>query len=178
MGQVINKPAWHAPRWALRALLWSGLAAVHAPALIASWNACLHEGLNAARGGGCLALSATMVFFFLKLWNVEFLRFDTSPKSLVLIAVAVVLMHGNAIERGLGGAVVSKDAPIAATSTLMSLGLRRVQRAAVAAVSRAAERARQSIAALLHYSSSTTETLVPRRWILATQPCAPRAPPA
>jgi hypothetical protein len=161
----------------LRLLFWGGMAAVHAPALIASWNGCLLDGIDGARLGACLGLSASMVFFGLKLWNVEFLRFQTSAKSLALMTVAVVLLHGKAIQRSLDCVLVSQETPIAAT-TLLSLGLKRVQRALVAALSRSTERLRQRSPALSLGESTETCSFVPRHWILTTRLCTPRAPPA
>ena len=162
---------------ALRSLLWGGMAAVHAPALIASWGACLQGAVGAAQLSGCVGLSAAMVFFGLKLWNVEVLRFDTSAKSLVLTAVAVALLHGNAIERRLECAVLANDTPIAAM-TLFSLGLKRVRRAVLAAASRGWQRGRQHVTALSLRGMAGMWTFARPRWILAARLCTPRAPPA
>lgn len=151
--------------------------AVHAPALIASWSACLQGAVDAAQLSGCVGLSAAMVFFSLKLWNVEFLRFDTRARSLVLTAAAVVLLHGNAIQKHLAWAVIPEDTRVAAT-TLLSLGLRRVQGALVAAVSRGSEKSRRGCSALLPGECTATWTFVPAGWILASRLCTPRAPPA
>ncbi|MBU0616236.1 MAG: hypothetical protein KKI02_00820 [Planctomycetes bacterium] len=137
----------------------------------------MQQGFDAGRLGGCLGLSAAMAFFALKLWNVELLRFDTSVKSLALIAVGVVLLHGDAIRRRLDCAVLPGNAAIAAT-TLLGLGLKRVQGAVDSGVTRGSEKFRRRILALLPGELAGMWTFAPHGWILAACLCIPRAPPA
>jgi hypothetical protein len=173
---MTSRQTWHACRGVLRVLFWGGLVVTHVPALVASWSMCLHDGLNAAHLSGALGLSAAMVFFGLKLWNVECLRFDTSARSLVLITAAVVLLHGNAIQRRLDWAVVPQETPIAAT-TLLSLGLKRVRCLVVAAVLRSLRGFSRASLALSPSAGAASRTCVPPGWILAARQCTPRAPP-
>ena len=158
-------------------LAWALLAAVHLPALLVSWNEVLRAGLDATRLGGCLGLSAALVFFLLKLLNLEILRFDTSIKSRVIITIAVVLLHSNVLQKHLDAALVSKNVPLVAT-TMLCLGVNRVQRAIEHAVRQSSGKCRQRLLALPPGYFTRLWAARPSRWILTSRLCIPRAPPA
>ncbi len=161
-------------------MAWALLLAIHLPALLKSWRGCWRLLFGTDAGGpsdwqlaGAIWLTAAVAFFVLKIWGVPWLRFRTSPRCLVVAALAVLLMHGGALGLPDHTVAIPGDAPLV-TSLLLLFGLERVQEflcAATAAACGAAEpRAlRWRCAALI------TTPLHARLAVLVR---APRAPPA
>lgn len=155
---------------------WALMVVLHVPSLIASWRVFVQSGLDPGELGGCLGLSASMLFFVLKLRGVACLRFRIDRRSLVAISVAIVLMHADAIGIHLGCAGVPKEVPIAGT-TLLAVGLTRVQRGVRVAFSRCQGVSRRRAPAALANDTAWFAAFVPHRRILTACVCIPRAPP-
>ena len=177
---MFNMPA-RQTRWisspALSRALWASMALLHAPALAASWKRFVQSGLDWGLLGGCLGLGAAMLFFVLKLWGVRFLRFRTDRRSLAVMAVAVALLHADAIGARLGLAVMPKELPVAGT-TLLALGLTRVQSVMKATLSRGRGMAKRRILAVAPNEAAWLGAFVPHGRVLSSPLCIPRAPPA
>ncbi len=154
--------------------LWALMVAAHIPALISAWSVIVQTGLDPSRLGGCLGLSAATAFFLLKLWGVRCLRFETGYRSLITIGVAVVLIHADAIGAHLPGAVLPKELPVAA-STLLAAGMSRVQEA-VRSLTVAARR--PVVPPLSLIESARFGAFRPCNWLISSQLCIPRGPPA
>ncbi|UCG15343.1 MAG: hypothetical protein JSV19_08585 [Phycisphaerales bacterium] len=118
-------PRWTAAgsgaRW-----LWGAVAAIHGPALVTSFESFIGSGLDPSRAGGFVALALSMLFFLAKIWGVKALEFGTNRRAVLTVAIALVLIHGNAIEACLQFGTVPKAVPVGAT-TLLAAGLAGVQ---------------------------------------------------
>ncbi|MEE9295113.1 MAG: hypothetical protein V3W34_09175 [Phycisphaerae bacterium] len=153
------------------------MVAAHVPALISAWGAIVQNGLDPSRLGGCLGLSAATAFFLLKLWGVPCLRFATGYRSLITIGVAVVLIHADAIGAHLPGAVVPKELPVAA-STLLAAGMSRVQEVVRSVCSRDRASSKPVAPPLSLVESARFGAFTPCNWLISSQLCVPRGPPA
>ena len=161
----------------LRRSLWVSMLALHVPALIASWRVFIQSGLDVGPLGGCLALSAAVLFFVLKLWGVPCLQFATDRRSLMVITVAVTLLHADAIGTRLNFVAVPQNVPLTATA-LLATGLTRVQSVTKAALAHGRGISKRRILTLLFNHSAWLGAFIPHHRILAALVCIPRAPPA
>jgi len=161
----------------LRRSLWASMLVLHVPALFASWRMFIQSGLDVGLLGGCLALSAAMLFFVLKLWGIPCLQFATDRRSLMVITVAVTLLHADAIGTRLNFVAVPENVPLTATA-LLATGLTRVQSVTKAALAHGRGIPKRRILTLLPSHSTWLGAFSPHRRILAALVCIPRAPPA
>jgi hypothetical protein len=103
------------------------MLAIHAPALLrAAWAVGAGQA-DAQAVQGVLWLGLWSGFFLLKLCDPPWLRFRTDKRSLVAVAMALVLMHANPL--GLRPDGTPNDQLPAATMLLV-IGLERVQQGA------------------------------------------------
>ena len=153
------------------------MAAIHTPALVSSFWALTDGGPNPGRLGGFLALALAMLFFISKIRGVRALEFATHRRSVLTIAIAVVLIHADAIGTYLQLQQVPATVPVAAT-TLLATGLTSVQEAVGSALSgteRTSKRPRRLTPAL---GAAWFGLFGRHRLTLVACLCAPRAPPA
>lgn len=118
---------------ALNRGFWALMLLAHTPALISAWRYCFTDGLKPELVGGCVVLTASMIFFVLKLRGVGWLRFHTDRHSLVAVCLVMTLIHLDCIRPGLRSEVVSKCAVILATTTAVVVAPRLVRLARSAA---------------------------------------------
>ncbi len=78
--------------------VWVGMAAAHAPALLAALADCGESLVGLARLAAWLVVFA---FFALKVLDVPWLRLPPSRRAQLGVAVAVVLLHAEVFERTL-----------------------------------------------------------------------------
>ena len=127
--------------------------------------------------GGCVVLTASMLLFGLKTYDVAFLRLHPDRRAFVAIALAVGLIHFDCLEPTLDSATVANGVAIVATTSLvagMNLAGRRLCRAP-------AGNTRSSPFPSLTGRSNGNLCLDdtrPRCWVLALGLFALRAPPA
>lgn len=164
-------------RIALSRCLWAVMLVCHIPALIASWRGLLQAEIVAEQLGGSLLLTASVIFFVLKLRGARFLEFNTDRRSLLAVTVAVGLLHADAIGTRLDFEPVPAQMPVAA-STLFVAGLSRVQSVANNILSRGAMAVRRRTRLAVSTEVARFGAFAPRLWILAPALCTPRAPPA
>ena len=152
------------------------MAVIHAPALVSSLWALTDSGPDPGRLGAFLAPALAMLFFISKIRGVKALEFATHRRSVLTIAIAVVLIHADAIGTYLQLQQVPATVPVAAT-TLLAAGLTSVQEAVVAALSgtrRTSKRPRRLTPAL---GAAWFGFFGRHRATLVACLCAPRAPP-
>jgi hypothetical protein len=169
-----SKPLRWVTALVVRRALWALMGIVHAPALISAWHAAVITNSDPSRLDTCLWLTLSTVFFALKAWDVECLRFNTSRRSLVAITVAVGLLHAEAIGERMSAPALPPEVPIVATAFLAS-GLKAVQRAGEACVS---SRPRRAAALPQTGDVALVAAFSPHRRILISRSRIPRAPPA
>jgi hypothetical protein len=93
------------------------MALMHAPSFLVSWGAVLGGEGSIGLLAQCIGLTASMIFFVLKVCDIAVLRWRTDWRSCVALALVIAVMH-------LG--VLESDAPIAMwleCSPLVSLAL-------------------------------------------------------
>jgi hypothetical protein len=149
----------------------------HIPALKASVELFIQSGLDPSRLGSLLGLTATTLFFILKLFDLPFLRFRTDRRFLVTVGLAVLLMHADALGACLNCENVPKELPVAAT-TLFAAGLARVQSAIETAFSHDGRRSRRHLWEPAAHDVAWFGAFVPHRRVAAALIFIPRAPPA
>ena len=154
---------------------WAMMGILHAPALGGAWRSCMDAGFSLELLGGCLVMTATTLFFALKLWGVAFLRFQTNARSWVALLLAVGLIHFDCISPALSDTDGANYAAVVISATV-AVGLVEVWKAHNRTASRGDERRR-------FFSARTTGTVWldawrPHCWILASYLYRLRAPPA
>lgn len=158
---------------ALARCAWAALLIIHAPALVVAWLLFLDGGTESIRLSSFLGLNLATLFFVLKIRGVRLLELQTDRRSLLAIAVAVGLMHAQAVGARLQYVAVPQDVSVAA-GVLFITGLARVQRALETLTSggRVAAKTTRLRAQTVQYYQRRP------RWLPYTaRLCTPRAPP-
>ena len=174
-GGLARQPriAWSA----FRRPLWVVLAAAHIPALVTALTSFINSGFEAEWLGGCVALTATMLFFVLKFVDVRALRLRSDRRSLVAMCVIVLLLHTGALDARIDATMAPQCLTVVMT-TLLLAGLARVSGVLAATFRRAT--ATVKLGSLLRQSNETawSDPFRPHCWVLAYRFFTLRAPPA
>jgi len=162
---------------ALGRCFWAAMVAAHAPALASSWESFVDGGMAVGLLGGCAALTATTVFFALKLYGVSFLRVSPGRHSIIAMALVVGLIHVDCLRPALDGEVVNNCVAVVAITSfvggLAALGESlRARRTAGESGSTIAFNPRRFAGGL------SFEIARPCCWVLALALFTMRAPPA
>ena len=162
---------------ALNRGFWVLMLFAHAPALISAWRCCLAEGLQLDMLGGCVVLTASMVFFVLKLRDIGWLRFRTDRRSLLALGLVVALIHLDCLQPGLRTEVASKCAVVLVTTAIVVAIPRMIRLLRAGCAERGTtRRCRLSDGRFL--DKTWLDTSQPRCWVLARNLFRLRAPPA
>ncbi len=102
-----------------RGSFWALMGAMHAPALIASWQAYLESHGTTAELLGCVGVTASMAFFIAKLCGVRFLRIRPGKRGIVAICLIVALLHVGCLDSEPGMTFAAECATVLATATLI-----------------------------------------------------------
>ncbi|MCZ6683410.1 MAG: hypothetical protein O7B26_09500 [Planctomycetota bacterium] len=156
---------------------WAAMLLIHVAPLISSWKSFFANGQDIGQIGACLGLTAAAVFFLLKLYGVQFLRFHTDRASCAALGLAVLLVHADVLGAPANGVIGPKYDPIIATTLLIGcvLPARRILRTLTAGLCANARRLPQlqrSIERMLLDGFLTV------RWVFTHRIRIPRAPPA
>jgi hypothetical protein len=158
---------------ALARCVWAVLLIIHAPALLVAWLLFVDGGTESIRLSSFLGLNLATLFFVLKIRGVRLLELQTDRRSLLAIAVAVGLMHAQAVGARLQYVAVPQDVSVAA-GVLFITGLARVQRALETLKSGGRATAKTG---RLPAQTVQCHQRQPRRLPYAVRLCTPRAPP-
>ena len=165
---------WRSP--AVIRCLWALMIALHVPALIATWVAFVRGGEDPGHLGSLVALGAAILFFVLKVIDVEFLRFRVNRRTLLVMVPAVALMHWEAVGTRLQLEGTTEGIPIIATA-VFATGFHRVQKLISTVLS--GPGARRSRAKDANSLSITVwdAAFAPNLGLVTNRPRVPRAPP-
>ena len=162
---------------ALNRGFWAVMLLAHAPALISAWRYCFTDGVKLELLGGCVVLTASMIFFVLKLRGVGWLRFHTDRHSLVALCLVMTLIHLDCIRPGLRSEVVSKCAVILVTTTAV-VAAPRLVRLARSAAGRGGASPKSHPPDGRSPNDAWLDTFEPHCWVLAANLFRLRGPPA
>lgn len=161
----------------LRRPLWVLVAAAHIPALINSWTSFVTAGFAAEQLGGCVALTATMLFFVLKFVDVHALRLRSDRRSWVAIGLVVLLLHVGAFDARVDAAITPASITVA-MATLLVAGLARVSCVFSTALRRCAATLKSGSRLVRSNETAWSDPFRPHCWVLALRLFTLRAPPA
>lgn len=102
---------------------WLLMCVAHAPALASVFEAGVKDGMMSGPLGGCIALTACMVFFVLKTLDVPFLRLNLDRRALAIMVLAVGLVHHDCLGPTVDTATVVNCVAIVATASLVAPAL-------------------------------------------------------
>jgi hypothetical protein len=81
----------------LHAAFWIAMLAVHLPGLFSGWRAVFSAEFAHIKLAGFVALNLSALLFVLKWRGVRWLEFDTSPRALLSLTLAVFLIHSGVV---------------------------------------------------------------------------------
>ncbi len=157
-------------------VVWAGLAMLHAPALVGAWRTYVAGGFDAGQLGGCVWLSATMLFFALKLRGVAFLQFKTDRRAWVAIGLGAALVHVDLLPPEISAAVTPECGKMVAT-TLFLTSVAPVRRLLAAASVRVRTVDTRAPTAAPAGDTASFDSFRPHCWVLAHRLFLLRAPP-
>ena len=146
------------------------------PALFSSLRTFIESDLDPSKVGSLGALALSTLFFVAKIRGFKALEFATNRRAIMTIAVALVMLHADAIEAYLGSPEVPRAVPIAAT-TLLASGLATVQRTIDTVVSLAGRSLKRRHRLVPAVSAASHKEPARRLEAACECPCIPRAPP-
>ncbi|UCC31903.1 MAG: hypothetical protein JSU86_06420 [Phycisphaerales bacterium] len=162
---------------ALNRGFWLLMLLAHAPALFSAWRCCLADGLQLDLLGGCLVLTASMVFFVLKLRDIGWLRFRTDRRSLLALGLVVALIHLDCLRPGLRTEVASKCAVVLVTTAVV-VAVPRLTRLLRSACGQRGTTRKCRLPDGRSLDNAWLDTSQPHCWVLACNLFRLRAPPA
>ena len=154
---------------------WAVMGIAHTPALIGAWGSFLEGGMKVSSLGGCVFLTASMLFFALKLYGVHFLRFHPGRRSILALVLVVGLIHFDCLRPAFASAGAEDCVAIIATTSLVGV--------AVLASKRWPASVHSKIGTGLYFlprrfsGRILIESFDPRCWVLALGLFRLRAPP-
>jgi hypothetical protein len=146
------------------------------PALFSSLRTFIESDLDPSKVGSLGALALSTLFFLAKIHGFKALEFATNRRAVMTIAVALVMLHADAIEAYLGSPEVPRAVPIAAT-TLLASGLNTVQRAIDTVISLAGRSLKRRHRLVPAVRAASHKEPARRLAAACVHPCIPRAPP-
>ena len=155
---------------------WALMGIMHAPALAGAWRSCIDTGVTLELLGGCLAITASMLFFVLKFWGVSFLRFRADRRSWLAMLLAVGLIHLNCLRPVFNHADGADYAAIVITVSVVA-GVTEVCRTYRKSSVRA-KASRRSDSTARFAGTVWLDAWRPHCWVLASYLFRLRAPPA
>ena len=161
---------------ALNRGFWALMLLAHAPALVSAWKFAIAEGLKADLLGGCIFLTASMIFFALKIRGVAWLRFRADRRAFVALCLVVALIHLDCFRPGLRKTVVSQCAVVLVAAPLAAL-LPRVNRALCARLARTTTARESRTPETRSHEEAWIDVIHPHCWVLAPGLFRLRAPP-
>ena len=153
------------------------MGVMHAPALNGAWRACVRDGMSVELLGGCLILTASMLFFVLKFFGVAFVQFRTDRRARVALLLAVGLIHLDCFQSVIRGASAADCAAVIATTSLAG-GFVHVGRTWSKSSVRAGRLSRPQSSLGWFTGNVWLDDSRPRCWVLASHLFRLRAPPA
>jgi hypothetical protein len=126
--------------------------------------------------GSLVALCAAVLFFILKVVDVESLRFRINRRTLLVMVPAIALMHWEAVGTRLQLDGTAESIPIIATA-VVATGFQRVQELIRAALSGHGGRHRRAEDANSLAVAAWGAAFVPNLGLVTNRPRIPRAPP-
>ena len=162
---------------ALNRGFWAVMLLAHAPALVSAWRYCFADGLNLELLGGCIVLTASMVFFALKLRGVAWLQFRTDRRSLTALCLVIALIHLDCFQPGLRKTVVAQCAVVLATAPVVAL-LPRVTRTLRARFTSDTTARKSRMPETRAHQEAWVDLFHPHCWVLVPGLFRLRAPPA
>lgn len=162
---------------ALNRGFWVLMLLAHAPALFSAWRCCLAEGLKLDLLGGCIVLTASMVFFVLKLRGIGWLRFHTDRRSLLALGLVVALIHLDCLRPGLRTEVASKCAVVLVTTAVV-VTIPRMTRLLRSVCGQRSTTRKRRLPNGRCVDDAWLDTSRPHCWVLARDLFRLRAPPA
>ena len=155
---------------------WLLMGAMHASALLASWQSCLDSGLIASELLGCIGLTATMLFFVAKFFGVRFLPVSPGKRQVVAICLIVALLHVGCFDSEPGTTFAAECATVLMTATLIC-GLAQASKVLAATLSRRGVSHKSYRPGLRFDRTACHDGFRPHCWVLAYRLFGLRAPP-
>ena len=158
-------------------VLWASMVLLHAPAFLGTWTLLVTSGLDRGLLARCIGLSASMLLFALKFFDVGLLRWRTDWRTCIAVGLVIATAHLGLLESASGEMLWLEHSPLASIVFLLWRPSETIDR--LLAVGGRLRSAVDGDSPFVR--SHGAVWLDPDHilcWVSPRQPCIPRSPPA
>lgn len=158
--------------------LWASMVLLHAPAFMGTCTSLVTSGPDMELIGQSIGLSASMLLFALKFFDVGFLRWRADWRSCIAIGLVIAIAHLGLFEPATGESLWLEHSPLASLVFLMGRPSGTLDRvlAALGRIRSDIDRVSVLVRFPLGWAWAEPDHILCR--VSPQQPCIPRPPPA
>lgn len=157
--------------------LWALMVLLHAPAFLGTWTSLVTSGLDVGLLAQCIGLTASMLLFALKFFDVALLRWRTDWRSCIAIGLVIAIAHLGLLESTSGEMLWLEHSPLVSLAFLMGRPSETIDRL-LAVWDRLRSTVDGNPPFLRLQGAAWFDPDHILCWVSPHQPCIPRSPPA